>query len=185
MKTETTTIEVRRAETAEYGNVERFYRELIDSMRDSEYKPDWEMGVYPTVRMLKDAITRQTLYLAYLGSNLVGAMVLNHDCESAYENVKWHINANRDEVMVIHLLGVSPAHQGKGVASQMVSNAIEICVKSKMKAMRLDVLLKNKPAAKLYLSMGFQYVDSVQLYYEDTGLADFQLYELVLNNHAS
>ena len=111
---------------------------------------------------------------------LVGVMILNHDYDPEYENVKWQIGACKDEIMVIHALGVSATHQGKGIAKQMVSGAIEICKRLAIKAIRLDVLKKNLPAARLYLSMGFQYIKSVKMYYEDTGLTDFHLYELVL-----
>ena len=113
-------ITVRQAVIAEYEDVENFYRDLIASMRDSEFKPEWDMGVYPTEQMLKNAISEQTLLLAHLENNLVGVMIVNHDCEPEYENVKWRTDAAKDEVAVIHLLGVSPAYQGKGVAKQMV-----------------------------------------------------------------
>jgi len=173
-------ITVKQAKPAQYDDVEKFYCALIDSMADSEFRPEWEMGVYPTERLLKDAIKEQALFLAYLGNDLAGVMILNHDHEPEYENVKWQTNAKKDEVLVIHLLGVSPAYQGKGVAKQMVSSVIEMCVEDHIKAIRLDVLRKNILAAKLYLSIGFQYIDSVKIYYEDTGLADFQLYEYII-----
>ena len=70
--------------------------------------------------------------------------------------------------------------QGQGIAKQMVAFAAQTAGKNRMKAIRLDVLKQNVPAAKLYLSMGFQYIDTVKMFYEDTGLADFQLYELIL-----
>ena len=174
------TIMVRQAKAADCDGVERFYSDLIESMRNSEFAPEWEMGVYPTKQLLKDAITEQSLFLAYLDNNLVGAMILNHDCEPGYENVKWLANAKKNEVMVIHLLAVAAAYQGRGIARQMVAKAIEMAKNNSLIAIRLDVLIKNTPAAKLYTSMGFKYIDSVKIYYEDTGLADFQLYELIL-----
>ena len=173
-------ITVKPAQMADYNDVERFYCELIDSMHDAEFKPEWEMGVYPTEQFLRDSIKERTLLLAHLGNNLVGIMILNHDCSPEYESVNWQVDAKKSEVMVIHTLGVSQAHQGKGIARQMVSIAIEMCKKGAIKAIRLDVLKKNIPAAKLYLSLGFQCIATVKMYYEDTGLADFQLYELVL-----
>jgi len=174
------TITVRHAKAADYDDVERFYSDLIESMRDSEFAPEWKMGVYPTKQLLKDAIKEQALFLAYLENDLVGAMVLNHDCEPEYENIKWLADAKKHEVMVIHLLGVAPDYQGSGIARQMVAKAIEMAKNRSLIAIRLDVLKKNTPAAKLYTSMGFQYIDSVKIYYEDTGLADFLLYELIL-----
>jgi ribosomal protein S18 acetylase RimI-like enzyme len=149
-------------------------------MRNSQYKPGWKMGIYPTEQLIKNAILEQTLLLQHMEDDLVGAMILNNDCEPEYENVKWQIDANKTEVMVIHLLGVSHIYQGKGIAKQMVSSVIDMCRKNSIKAIRLDVLKRNIPAAKLYTSIGFQYIDSVEIFYEDTGLMDFQLYELLL-----
>jgi len=173
-------VTIRLADIDEYSEVEKFYSNLIDSMKGSEFCPEWEMGIYPTKLQLEKAIIDKTLYLAHIEGEPVGAMILNHDCESEYESVSWQINAERDEVMIIHLLGVSPAHQGRGVARQMVNGVIDICAKSSKKAIRLDVLKKNIPAAKLYESAGFKYIDSVKIFYEDTGLTDFLLYELVI-----
>jgi len=173
-------IAVKPAQMDEYDDVERFYSGLIDSMSDSEFKPEWEMGVYPSEEFLKNAINKQTLYLVHLEGNLAGVMILNHDGAPEYENVKWQTDVSKNEVIVIHALGVSPAFQGRGVAGQMVANVIEMCRKDAVKAIRLDVLPKNLPAIKLYLSMGFKFITSVKMYYEDTGLTDFQLYELLI-----
>ena len=173
-------ITVRKAEIAEYGKIEKFYRELINSMCDSKYKPEWEVGVYPTKRHLKNAIKKQTLFLAHQGESLAGVMILDHDCGPEYENVKWQKNLEKDEVIIIHLLGVSPSLQRKGVAKQMVSNIIEMYKKDSVKAIRLDVLKNNLPSAKLYLSTGFLHIASIKMYYEDTGLTDFELFEYLL-----
>ena len=173
-------ITLRQAQITDYDDVVNFYCALIDSMRDFKYKPEWKMGVYPTEEHLRDSIMVQTLFLAHLENNLVGIVIANHDCAPEYGNVKWQIDAKKDEVVVIHALAVKASFQGKGIAKQIVSNVIERCKKDAMKAIRLDVLKTNLPAAKLYLSMGFQFVESIKMYYEDTGLADFQLYELVL-----
>jgi len=158
-------IRIKPAQIAEYDIVETFYRILIESMRNSVFTPEWEMGVYPTEKILRDAITEQTLYLAYLRECLVGAMILNHEYAPEYENVKWQIDTGRDEIIFIHVLGGSAPYQGRGIAKQMVSYAIEMCKDNSFKAIRLEVLKKNIPAAKLYLSMGFKYIADIKIYY--------------------
>jgi len=173
-------VTIRQANIGELSDVALFYCDFIASMRGSEFKPDWEMGVYPTEQLLENAIAEQTLFLAHADSRLAGAMIINHECEPDYANAKWQTDSAKDEVMIIHLLGVAPACQGKGVAKEMVASVIEMCAKNSIKAIRLDVLKKNIPAIKLYMSMGFQYIDTVNIFYEDTGFADFLLYELAL-----
>ena len=46
--------------------------------------------------------------------------------------------------------------------------------------MRLVVLDGNPAAVRLYQKSGFSYAGDMQIFYEDTGLADFHLYEYVL-----
>ena len=174
---------IKQATIEEADTVRDFYCDLIDSMRDIEYKPAWKMGIYPTEQILRDAIKEKTLFMAVMDDHLVGTMILNHNCAREYENVEWRIKAEKEDIIIIHALAVSLSFQRKGIARQMVSGAIDICKKQSVRAIRLDVLHTNLPAEKLYLSMGFQYIDTLKLFYEDTGLTDFKLFELVLQEH--
>ena len=45
---------------------------------------------------------------------------------------------------------------------------------------RLDVLKGNLIAEKMYPEMGFKYVMTLPVFYEDIGLKDFELYECPL-----
>ena len=49
-----------------------------------------------------------------------------------------------------------------------------------MKAIRLDVLKGNLPAEKLYVGLGFTYLHTLKMFYEDTGWTDYELYEYKL-----
>ena len=171
---------IKQATLEEFDDIVRFYSDLINDMKDAEFKVAWEMGVYPTEQLLRNAIIEQTLFIAKMGKIIVGGMIFNHDCADEYKNAKWETEAKREEVMVVHLLAVSFSYQGKGIARQMLLNAIEKCKNDSIKAIRLDILKYNSPAEKLYLSMGFHHVGAMKLFYEDTGLTDFNLYELVL-----
>ncbi len=170
----------RPAHVEEYASVLEFYHSLIDSMDGAQFAPGWKKGVYPTERFLKSAIESHQLFIGSLNEKIVGAMVMNHECAGGYETAHWKVVAGDDEVMVVHALGVSPDCQRQGIAGRMVSEAIGVCGELGVKAVRLDVLASNLPASKLYLSQGFQYIGTIRLYYEDTGLTDFLLYELAL-----
>ena len=82
--------------------------------------------------------------------------------------------------MIIHALGLLRSCQGKGMGKLLVEEALKIAKENRQKAVRLDVLSGNIPAQRLYESMGFQYRETLKLYYEDTGLTDYLLYEFVL-----
>ena len=173
-------INIIQAMPGDLQNAVKFYCELITSMREREFRPDWKMGIYPTEQILLDAIIKKTMYFTYFENILAGIMILNRNYPPEYETVKWQTDAEKSEIMIIHALAVSAVYQGKGIAKQMVAAAVEISKQNKAKTIRLDVLEKNIPAAKLYLSAGFKYIDSVKMFYEDTGWASFRLYELVL-----
>lgn len=171
---------IRVAKTDEFHKIMELYYDLIDSMQGVEYKPGWEKGVYPTENFIQDSIKSNELFVGVSDNNYISAMVMNHNCADGYENVRWQIDANRNETIIIHALGISSTYQGQGIAKQMVAYAIKNCRERVMKSIRLDVLRVNLPAQRLYSAMGFRYIDTIKLFYEDTGLTDFLLYELVL-----
>lgn len=171
---------VRQANMNEFTKVVSFYNDLIDGIQDAQYKPGWEKGVYPTEEFLCNSIDDQYLYIGTIEDNIVGTMIINHNYADGYDKAPWQITAKNDEIMVIHALAISPSYQGKGLAKEMLTNAITICNSLLVKTIRLDVLATNIPAVKLYPSFGFQYIDCIKLFYEDVGLTDFYLYEYVL-----
>ncbi len=140
----------------------------------------WQKDIYPSPEFLEDSIRKGELYLVYEGDSIVAAMVLNHDYNEGYKGFQWQIEADDSEIMVIHALGVHPAHSGRGYAAALVREAIETARDSGMKTMRLDVLEGNTPAEDLYTFFGFQYMGDMEMFYEDVGWTNFRLFELLL-----
>ncbi len=154
-----------------------FYHSAIDAMEGKPYHPMWQKDIYPAPEALRTAIDEQTMYLGLLEDRIAAAMVINQKCNEEYALVKWPQQLRPDEFMVIHMLCVHRDYAGCGYARQLVKYAIETAQKNHMKALRLDVLTGNLPAEKLYEGMGFKYVDTIKLFYEDTGRVDFKMYE--------
>ena len=107
-------------------------------------------------------------------------MVLNQKCNPEYYEAAWPTILKPTEFMVIHMLGVHNDFAGQGLAKEMVRFAIATAKSAGMKAIRLDVLEGNTAAERLYEGCGFRRMTSLPMYYEDTGWANFILYELVL-----
>lgn len=168
---------IRQARSEEFDRVRDFYFKLIDDMQNCEYHPKWQKGVYPEEKNLKAAIECGELYIGLLDNEILSAMIVNHSCTDGYEAAAWPSDATGDEVAVIHTLGVMPAYSGLGLAKQMVHEAMDMAKRGGSKVVRLDVLEGNLPAEKLYKRIGFKFVERVQLFYEDTGLCNFDLYE--------
>lgn len=173
-------ISIRNAKKDEFEKIRLFYHSLIDAMRDAQYKPGWEKDVYPSDEYLSISIDKQELYVGMIEERMVSAMIVNHEGNESYHKANWTIEANSEEITVIHALGVHPDFSGKGIAKELVKKVIEMTKEANQKVIRLDVLGGNVPAERLYASMGFHYVDTIQMYYEDTGWTDFKLYEYPL-----
>ena len=172
--------EVKAAVRGEYAMVLDFYDRLTDGMEHAEFPPGWKKRVYPTEDFLRESIARGELFLGRLDGAPAGVMVLNHISTDGYARVAWNVDAPAEAVTVIHAMGVAPERQGRGLAKQLVRQAIHIARTKRQRALRLDVLGTNLPAQKLYTAMGFQYRTTLKLFYEDTGTTDYLLYELVL-----
>ena len=164
-------IDISRADRDSFQEVRQFYHDLYVG---------WKKDIYPSPEFLRSSIDSGDLYLCRDGKRIAGAMVLNHEYNESYKNYRWQTVAEDSELLVIHALGVHPDFHGKGYAKAMVREAIAIARESGMKAIRLDVLGGNIPAENLYRGLGFQYLATLQMYYEDTGWTAFRLYEYVL-----
>lgn len=170
-----------KANENQYDSVRCFYHSLIEGMQKSPYDIGWKKDIYPSPEFLQESIAKEELYIGMENGKIIAAMVLNHQCNDGYQKFQWQTEAEENEITVIHALGIHPAYSGKGYAKSMVKKVFEIAADRHQKAIRLDVLRGNVPAEKLYTQMGFQYMDTLQMYYEDTGWTDYELYEYVLN----
>ena len=171
---------IKRASAGQYEEVRQFYHALNDAMAEGPAYVAWTKDVYPAPEFLKQSAEKGELFLLYEEKQIAGAMVFNHDCNDSYAKYQWQTEADPSQVMVIHALGVHPVHSGKGCGKAMVKEAIRMAADSGMKAIRLDVLEGNIPAEKLYTGLGFQYITTLEMFYEDTGWKNFNLYEYVI-----
>lgn len=171
---------IRNARKDEFDKVRKFYYSLIDAMQGAEYKPGWQRDVYPSQQLLWDALCTETLYIGEQDGEVVSCMVVNHQYNSAYNNVEWSVNVSDDKLLVIHALGVHFDFSGKGLAKEMVKWVFNMAREKGIQVLRLDVLEGNLPAEKVYTAVGFKHIDTLQMFYEDTGWTSFKAYEYIL-----
>lgn len=171
---------IRKAGPDQFNDIMNFYYDIIEDIGDSKDSAGWTRDVYPSADMVKDSIDKGELYLAMENSKIVGAMVLNHEYNDEYNNCDWPTKADADEISVIHILGVHPSYRRKGCAAKLVQFAMDHGRETGQKVIRLDVLKGNLIAEKMYPDMGFNYVMTLPVFYEDIGLKDFELYEYPL-----
>lgn len=179
MDKETTWL-IRKASVDEYQAVRKFYHDLIDRMQDAQYGPGWEKEVYPSDAYLKESLEKQELFVGIQDGQIIAAMIINHSCNESYKKVQFSTTFAENEVMVIHALGVLPDFGRNGYGKKLVEKAVSYAKEYEQKALRLDVLGGNLPAEKLYTGIGFRYISTIPMFYEDTGWTEYKVYEYLL-----
>ncbi len=171
---------IRKATVDEYGKIRAFYHEMTDWLETASYGPGWKKDIYPSPEELLSALENGELWVCEEDGKYIASMIVNSHSQEEYSIVNWKIDARDSEVLLIHALGVIPEYHGKGVSGAMVEHAITLAKAENKKAMRLDVLAGNLPAEKLYPKHGFELIETIEMFYEDTGLTLYKLYELAL-----
>ena len=173
-------MKIRQATIEQYNDVVAFYYFVIDSLKNSSYDLGWRKEVYPTSDYLLNSVKKDEMFIAIDKGKIISAMVMNHDCNDSYREYEWPTLVRDDDVTIIHLLCVHPELARKGIGRQMVQFAIDTSKRKNQKVIRLDVLKGNYPAENLYTSMGFRKLHTLQMFYENTGWTEFDLFEYIL-----
>ncbi len=171
---------IRPAEESDYGAVQAFYDQLADDLEKEPYHPCWKKGVYPDAPYLRGAITAGELWLAEVQGQIAAAMVVNAHANAGYLQGEWNVDAAPGEYGVIHTLGVGTAYRRRGIGRQMILRALELSAAAGYKAVRLDLIDHNLPAAPVYTKAGFRACGSVRLFYDAVGWRTFYLFEYAL-----
>lgn len=167
-----------KAQLNDLAKLTSFYKFAIDNTESMAQYGRWIYGVYPTDEIIKGYIDNGHMYYAEDNGELTAAVAVTPFQGADYHAVQWGVNAADDEVAVVHVLCVSPKRQKCGLAKS-VMRVIISAARADKKAVRLDALCCNKPAQRLYESLGFQKRGSRRWYADNTGWTDFFLYEYV------
>lgn len=172
-------MELKKAGTEEFKRITGFYRCVSENTQNMESFGRWIYGKHPTDGMIKSYMEDGCMYYAEKNGVIAAAAAVTFFQEADYHPVQWNIPLNDDEVAVIHILCVNPKMQKKGLAKAVVREIIRLAEENQKKAVRLDALCSNKPAHKLYESLGFKKCGVQNWYAGNTGQTDFCLFEYV------
>lgn len=176
-------LQIKKASEADLQEVTRLYETLITYLDSKEINyPKWEKGIYPSEESAARAIAEGTLYLACAAGRVLGSLVINRVPEPAYRNAKWLVETSYrgehyENVAVLHTLAISPDAMESGVATSLLAFAEELAQSEGLDSLRLDLVLGNEPAKKLYQKCGYSYIDTISMGYEAQGIPFFELYE--------
>ena len=173
-------LQIRTAGIDDYNNVKEFYYSLIEELQYAKYSPEWKKDIYPTQEYLLASIRNNELYIGEKDGHIASCMVVNHEYNDGYREIQWLVEATDQELFVVHLLGVLSEYSGNGIAKQMVHKVIEMAKENNIKTIRLDVLDGNLPAEKVYTKIGFKYLDTIQMFYENEGWLKSKMFEYIV-----
>lgn len=157
---------IRYAEEKNFIELRQFYDGMCKVLSEKDFLPEGDKGGFPPDEMIKDAIKERNQFIGIEDGRIVAAYIMNHDRDEAYHAVKWLIDANDNETVVLHALRVLPEYGGRGYSKQLVQHAIDTARERNLKSIRLDCIEGNDIPQKMYMSFGFRYVDTVATVYK-------------------
>lgn len=170
-------MKIRSAKVYDSNDINLFYNQLIDQMNQTGYETAWRKNIYPDESLIAEFIHEDSMYVGVENDRIISAMALNSIGNEAYDQVKWTVDADACEVLVIHILGVYLTEKGKGHGKEMINYAVDYAKITGKKVIRMDVHITNTTAMKLYEKMGFQAVGNVKMIYDGIGIHEFVMYE--------
>lgn len=171
---------ITQATSADFDALWQFYSDVCNQQANDPYSPQWTLGVYPAEEDIRGHLEAGDLHVGWVDGVPAAAMVVTMHEDPEYADVPWITSAADDEVAVIHLLAVHPRARGQHVGSELVREAIRLSREAGKRVMHLDVVPGNQAASRIYEAEGFVHACTHQVFYEDTGLMDFDMYELAL-----
>ena len=170
---------LRKAKACEAPNILKFYEDIIESIRNSEFKPKWNEK-YPDLDYIKTSIEKEELYVCCNMDKIISSFILNNAFDNNYSSVKWQINANPSEIFIIHTFAINSHNRSKGLSSKILNEIKKIAHKNNVKTIRIDIIDGNTGAEKVFEKLGFKYITTVEINHHIIGLQNFKLYEYVL-----
>ena len=173
-------ISIRKGIKSDADDLEILYDTINDHMEKGINYCGWKKGVYPTRNDAIRGIEEGNLYVAIKEDVIVGSMILRHKPEEAYLSVRWKKDLSYDKVLVVYTFTVHPRYFNQGIGFKLLKYAEELGIEEGTESLRLDVYTENVPAIHLYEKCGFEYIDTVSLGLEESGLDWFKLYEKLI-----
>lgn len=173
-----------KAGTVDFEKIKNAYIDIAENTPDIDKYARYEYGKHPNDEEITEYIADGNMYMLMDHDTVAGVIAMTTFQGEEYHPIKWKIRTLDDEVMVLHLLGIVPSYQGKGVGKIMIRKALELAREKSLKVCRLDTLASNIPAQRFYEKLGFTYCGKQHWYAENTGWTDFYLYEYVLEDPA-
>ena len=147
---------IRQAIEADIPAIAATYTRLLTYERDKGSFSNWQLGVYPTVKVPEAKVSTGTMYVLEEAGTIRASMILNNDQAEEYQDIAWTYAAAPEQVLVIHTLCILPDCAGHGYGTRMVAFAKEFAQNHGCTVIRIDTYAHNESAKALYKKNGFR-----------------------------
>lgn len=147
---------IRLATESDIDAIAESYHALLIYEKGHKRWSNWELDVYPTIRVPEAKIPKGEMYVLEENHVLCASMVLNQEQAEEYGEVQWLYSSAPEHVLVVHTLCIPPDKAGHGYGTAMVQYAKQFAARNGYQAIRLDTYAQNEPAKSLYQKNGFR-----------------------------
>ena len=174
-------MEIRKCTNVDIDRMADFYDEVVLFLTQNVNWPRWKYQEYPSRASVVEDIAEGSQYACFDDDGaVIGAFVINTDPRGAYHKGDWTVDLVEGEYSVIHSFAVRPDLYGRGIGPAMVAYCKRLSREAGFRAIRVDVVPTNLPAAALYRKEGFAFVGERDLERGFEDIPTFCLYEFNL-----
>lgn len=166
--------------TKDFDAVREKYIDVIDNTPGLEKHSRWRYGKHPSDDLLRSYIENGEMYVLSDNGKIAGLVAITMYQGESYEAIEWAADLKNDEAAVLHLLAVCPDYQGRALGQVIIEEAENAARQSGMKALRLDTMITNLPAQRMYDKAGFSCRGRQRLFTQNVGWTEFLYYEKLL-----
>ncbi|MGC9343360.1 MAG: GNAT family N-acetyltransferase [Bacteroidales bacterium] len=118
---------------------------------------------YPSKQQVEEDIKQGSLYLFQENHTSIGVVCINEEEPEEYKNLDWKYPGPS---LFVHRMAVLPAFRNNKIAEKMMDFTFQHAKENRYKSIRLDAILKNPPAIRLYEKTGYEPVADIHLDYQ-------------------
>ena len=147
----------RKATEKDIASIAAIYDLVLKQEENGLTSIGWQRGVYPTEDTTLQGVLRGDMFVYEDDQthDIIAAAIINHIQVPSYADGNWSIEADDDEVSVLHTLVVNPKEAGKGIGTAFVNFYEKTAKENGCKTLRMDTQAKNTAARKLYHKLGY------------------------------
>lgn len=174
------TMKLVQADTNDFSAIRAAYIDIIEHTPGLPEQTKWNYGLHPSDEDIMEYIEGGNMYMYKDGEAIAGVVALVFSQNEDYHPVNWTTEAEDDEVLVPHILALTPAYRSSGIGTHMLQAMLQEGKKKGNKVCRLDTLATNLTGQHFYTRQGFTYCGIQNWYAGNAGWIDFMMYEKVI-----